>query len=614
MEKSLQKNEKEKVINSHQILNLNNNQSGIQVNKLEKKFKSGYGIEDINFIVKPGKVFGYLGPNGAGKSTTIRSLMGFIKPDKGSSLIETKGVEELTTYDSWKDKDDTQKLIGYVPGEIAFPENMNGVNLLKMIFKLRNMTDWEQVKKYIYYWEFDPNMKIKKMSKGMKQKLALVIAWMHNPDIIILDEPTTGLDPLMQEKFVSLVKKSKAEGKAIIMSSHIFSEIEKTCDTVAIIKKGKIVSLIDVKDIHYNDEKTYEVKFQNKVDNILKESKLWKVDLIDEKTAMVVVENKNINQFLEVVTSLKAEFLKEHPLDLEQYFMKYYENEISTVVKDNIEKFDNNIKPTAKHKAKLEFIKRSYRKMSTLWLFLTILPIAMLSILFITMYTKGTFDLDPALNGKSLVETQMKIKATLNQVMNMMFFGNLGFLLPVVFIIVTSGSIVSGEVEKGTMVNMLTTSLTRKSVIITKLTSFISLIGLGTLLQYIVSIIFIQAFKIQEYIDLSTFAVKFLGLFLLLFLIGSIGFMSSCYFNRSVYALSLVGVIVIVSWVLTIAAKADESLKPLKYISINTLFDYEGAKASDLSTFLGQYLFMALAGTGLFVGSYFVFTKKDLPL
>ncbi|WP_269077215.1 ABC transporter ATP-binding protein [Spiroplasma taiwanense] len=186
----------------------------------------------MNFLVKKGAVFGYLGPNGAGKSTTIRSLMGFIKPNSGASKIldlnkKTENIEEIISYDSWTDSDKIQKIIGYVPGEIAFPENMTGIELLKMVFKLRNMSDWNDVKKQIYYWKFDPSLKIKKMSKGMKQKLALCIAWMHNPDIIILDEPTTGLDPLMQEKFVNLVKKSKKEGKTIILSSHIFSEIEK---------------------------------------------------------------------------------------------------------------------------------------------------------------------------------------------------------------------------------------------------------------------------------------------------------------------------------------------------------------------------------------------------
>ncbi|AKX33896.1 ABC transporter ATP-binding protein [Spiroplasma litorale] len=324
-----------------------------KIENLEKKFKSGYGIENINFIVKPGRVFGYLGPNGAGKSTTIRSLMGFIKPNSGSSIIKKRNeneIENIISYDSWNDKDHTQKIIiGYVPGEIAFPQHMTGLNLLKMVFKLRNMTNWEIVKQNILYWEFDPNLKIKKMSKGIKQKLALVIAWMHNPDIIILDEPTTGLDPLMQEKFIALVKKSKNEGKVIIMSSHIFSEIEKTCDTVAIIKKGKIVSLIDIEDIKYNNEKTYEVKFikDMKVETI--ESNLWKIDSFKDNIFIFNVKNKNVNNFLEFISKQKVEFLKEHPLDLEKYFMTYYENEVSTLVKENIDKFEHNIKPASKH-------------------------------------------------------------------------------------------------------------------------------------------------------------------------------------------------------------------------------------------------------------------------
>ncbi|QBQ07372.1 ABC transporter ATP-binding protein [Spiroplasma gladiatoris] len=598
-------------------LELKTNQSGIVVENLEKKFKSGYGIENINFIVKPGKVFGYLGPNGAGKSTTIRSLMGFIKPNKGHSVIESKkenNIEEIISYDSWNDKDHTQKLIGYVPGEIAFPENMTGLNLLKMVYKLRNMSNWEDVKKYIFYWEFDPNMKIKKMSKGMKQKLALVIAWMHNPDIIILDEPTTGLDPLMQEKFVSLVKKSKDEGKAIIMSSHIFSEIEKTCDTVAIIKKGQIVSLIDVKDIHYNEEKTYEIKFNEKLDKKELESEFWSVESIKDKTAFIIVKNQHVNEFLSFVTKQKVEFLKEHPLDLEQYFMKYYENEISTVVKENIDNFNQNIKPASKHQAKLEFIKRSYKRMSPLWLFLTILPVAMLVAFFLTLKFNGSFDIDSNLTGLELLTKKVQMKVKFDQILNMMFFGNMGYLLAVVFVVVTSGSIISGEVEKGTMSNLLTTNLTRKSIVITKILVFISLITIAVLVEWVVTIILIYGINEQEFFDIKKLTIKFLGLFLLLLLISSIGFLASTYFNRGVHTLSVIGVIVIISLVLSIVSASDESLEWMKYLSINTLFDYSKIDVDKLSTFLGQYIFMGLASIGLYTGSYFIFTKKDLPL
>ncbi|AOG60080.1 ABC transporter ATP-binding protein [Spiroplasma helicoides] len=599
--------------NNIEVLKKDVLQNSIEVKGLVKKFKSGYGIEDINFIVKPGTVFGYLGPNGAGKSTTIRSLMGFIKPDKGNSTIKNlkeKSIEDIVSYDSWKDKNQTQKIIGYVPGEIAFPENMTGINLLKMVFKLRGMSNWEDVKKYIYYWEFDPNLRIKKMSKGMKQKLALVIAWMHNPDIIILDEPTTGLDPLMQQKFVALVKQSKEEGKAIIMSSHIFSEIEKTCDIVSIIKKGQIVSTIDISKIRYNEEKTYEVKFKEKIKEDLLKSNLWKAEQLSHRSALVFIKNENINQFLEYVSKNQAEFLKEHPLDLEQYFMKYYENEISTVVKDNIEKYNEEPEKTSHVKASVEFINRSYKKMAILWTCLTILPIAMLSILIFTMYSKGTFEVLP----NNIMKSEAAIKKQFSSILDMMFFGNLGFLLPVIFIIINSGSIVAGEVEKGTMVNFLTTNLTRKSVILTKMFTFISYIGLAVFLDLIITLALIYGLNIQQFVDISNLTTKFIGLFLLLFVISAIGFISSCYFNRMSYALVLVGAIVIISWVLTIAAKADASLDWMKYLSINTLFDYSSLDASKLSTFLGQYLFMALAGIGLFVGAYFVFTKKDLPL
>lgn len=593
------------------------NKQAIVVTDLNKKFKSGYGIEDINFVVQPGKVFGYLGPNGAGKSTTIRALMGFIKPDSGNSIINKtqksqENIEEIISYDSWTDGNKIQKIIGYVPGEIAFPEFMTGIELLKMVFKLRNMADWEDVKKYIYYWEFDPNLKIKKMSKGMKQKLALCIAWMHNPDIIILDEPTTGLDPLMQEKFVSLVKQSKENGKAIIMSSHIFSEIEKTCDTVAIIKRGKIISTIDINDIKYNKEKVYEIKFKNEINEKFLNASCFELKEQHKNTVIVNVKNENINEFITLLSQQDLEFFKEHPLDLENYFMKYYQSEIKT---DVVEKIENYNKTTQNKEAKISFelIKHSYKKSLILWIFMTGLIILMNAILFIALKVDGTLTID-----KTNLEEVAQLGKTLNTILAMMV-GNMSYLLIVIFIIVSSTALVATEVERGTMVNLITTNQSRKSIILTKMLTFISLIMISIILQAIVSMIFIYSFNIQDYVGMGSGGMGwlFLGFFgsiLLLLFMGGIGILFSTIFNKAALSLAASGAIIIISWILSNVAAFDAT-EWLKYLSLNTLYEFSSIQSTtDYKHYLGQYIFLGSGAVGMYVAGYFIFTKKDLPL
>lgn len=159
-----------------------------------------------------------------GKTTTIRNILGFLNSDSGNVYIN--GLETR------KNAKIVQKYIGYIPGEIAFFDDMKGLEFIKYMAELRGLKDYNKMNELIKYFELNTKGKIKKMSKGMKQKIAIVCAFMHNPDILILDEPTSGLDPLMQNKFVELIQKEKKEGKTILMSSHSFEEVEKTCDKV----------------------------------------------------------------------------------------------------------------------------------------------------------------------------------------------------------------------------------------------------------------------------------------------------------------------------------------------------------------------------------------------
>lgn len=177
----------------------------IKVHSLTKIYSNGKGIRDVSFDVEEGEVFGFLGPNGAGKTTTLRHLMGFVNPSSGMSSING--------LDCRKEAAQIQKNLGYVPGEIAFYDNMTGMHFLEFIDDLRGRKDKSLRDQLINRFELDSGQKIRKMSKGMKQKVGLIAAFMHDPAVLILDEPTSGLDPLMQKRFVELIIEEKTGAK-----------------------------------------------------------------------------------------------------------------------------------------------------------------------------------------------------------------------------------------------------------------------------------------------------------------------------------------------------------------------------------------------------------------
>lgn len=227
----------------------------IEISHLTRDYGRGKGIFDVSFQVKEGEVFGFLGPNGAGKTTTIRHLMGFIKNKSGKCTI--KGM------DCWKDSAQIQKTLGYIPGEINFFDDMTGTEFLKFLSNYRGLSDLDRQKELLDRFELDPKGKIKKMSKGMKQKIGIVAAFMHQPDILILDEPTSGLDPLMQNRFIELIAEEKAKGKTILLSSHIFEEVERTCDRIGIIRSGKLVTVDSVETLRERHMHTYTVSLNS---------------------------------------------------------------------------------------------------------------------------------------------------------------------------------------------------------------------------------------------------------------------------------------------------------------------------------------------------------------
>ena len=261
----------------------------IKIEGLTKEFGNGKGIFDVTFEVKQGEVFGFLGPNGAGKSTTIRHLMGFIKPSKGAATING--------FDCWKEADQVKKHVGYLPGEIAFPEEMTAYDFIRLIAGMKGMSDLGRAEEFIEKFQLDMRVHIKKMSKGMKQKLAIVAAFLHDPDILILDEPSTGLDPLMQNILVDFILEEKKCGKTILISSHIFDEIKDTADTICIIKNGKIVESGDLKTLKSAQKRYLKAYFTQEVDVELLQRSNLQIEKVENLVATILIQ-QNINEIM----------------------------------------------------------------------------------------------------------------------------------------------------------------------------------------------------------------------------------------------------------------------------------------------------------------------------
>jgi len=227
----------------------------IEISGLTKDYGNHKGIFGLSFTVEEGEVFGYLGPNGAGKTTTIRHLMGFLNPDKGSARIF--GMDCRTQ------RAEIMNHLGYLPGEIAFFDGMSGMEFLNFMARMRGLKDTSLRDRLIDMFELDAASRIRKMSKGMKQKLGIICAFMHDPRVLILDEPTSGLDPLMQKKFSELILEEKKRGKTILMSSHSFEEVERTCDRAGIIRQGELVAIENMRDLRQKRRKVFLLEFDS---------------------------------------------------------------------------------------------------------------------------------------------------------------------------------------------------------------------------------------------------------------------------------------------------------------------------------------------------------------
>ena len=291
----------------------------IEISHITKDYGSGRGVFDVSFSVEKGEVLGFLGPNGAGKTTTIRQLMGFIKPDSGELSIMGS--------DCFRESDTIQQSLGYLPGEIAFIDSMSGNEFIRFVAKMKKMKDLGRARELMDMFELDASGKLKKMSKGMKQKIGIVCAFMQDSSIYVLDEPTSGLDPLMQNRFIELILAEKKRGKTILMSSHMFEEVERTCDRTAIIRQGKVVAVEEIEKLRENRKKIIELTF--------KEAEMAKkfaeefpgAAYQDGAKTVTAKVSKDIDTFLKKAGNYTVTDLEVRAQSLEEFFMHFYGEE-----------------------------------------------------------------------------------------------------------------------------------------------------------------------------------------------------------------------------------------------------------------------------------------------
>lgn len=224
---------------------------------LTKYYGKTLGVEDLDLKINKGEIYGFLGPNGAGKTTTIRMLLDFIRPTKGSA--------EIFGLNAHRDTVKIKRSVGYLPGELELYRNMRGADILHHFSYLRGGVDWQYVKELADRLDYDITKPIKSLSSGNKHKLGIIQAFMHKPELLILDEPTTGLDPLMQQEFNEMLRESQKDGQTTFVSSHILPEVERICDRVGFIRNGRLIDVRHISDLKERALRQIEIVFDGPV-------------------------------------------------------------------------------------------------------------------------------------------------------------------------------------------------------------------------------------------------------------------------------------------------------------------------------------------------------------
>ncbi|NCC78121.1 MAG: ABC transporter ATP-binding protein [Clostridia bacterium] len=288
----------------------------LEVEGLKKAFGKVQALKGVNFTVDAGEVVGFIGPNGAGKSTTVRTLLGIIKGDEGHARIFGKDV--------WKDSFEIHKRISYVPGEVALWGGLTGGEIIDLFMKLHGGGNQKKREELIKRFELDPKKKAKSYSKGNRQKVGLISALSVDSDLYIFDEPTSGLDPLMEAIFQDEISKIKEEGKSILLSSHILSEVERLADKVVIIRQGEIVESGTLDELRHLTRSTVTMAAEGNLHEMADVNGVHDFKLKDNQ-AIFFADNQHLSDILAKASTLGVLKFEAVPPTLEDLFMRHYE-------------------------------------------------------------------------------------------------------------------------------------------------------------------------------------------------------------------------------------------------------------------------------------------------
>lgn len=288
----------------------------LKTTNLTKRFGAFTALDGVNIELNKGEVYGFIGPNGAGKSTTIRVLLGILKA--------TEGGAKIFGNDVWANAVEIHKRIAYVPGDVNLWPNLTGGEVIDLFVKLRGGNNKNRRAELIKKFDLDPTKKCRTYSKGNRQKVALVAAFASDADLYILDEPTSGLDPLMEQVFQECVMNVKRNGKSVLLSSHILSEVEKLCDRVGIIRKGKIIETGTLSELRHLTRTNLVVETKQKMTAL---SELPGVHAIEEKDQALTfqVDTEELDNIIKHISQFGIIRLESTPPTLEDLFMRHYQ-------------------------------------------------------------------------------------------------------------------------------------------------------------------------------------------------------------------------------------------------------------------------------------------------
>ncbi|WP_147803357.1 ABC transporter ATP-binding protein [Alkalicoccus halolimnae] len=288
----------------------------VQMTNVAKNFGKVQALKDVSFSIDSGEIYGFIGPNGAGKSTAIRVLLGIIHASAGEATIFGKDV--------WKDSLEIHKKTAYVPGDVSLWPNLTGGEVIDLLIKLGGGGDEAKRKELIERFQLDPTKKCRTYSKGNRQKVALIGAFASYAELFIFDEPTAGLDPLMERIFHEYVWEVKAAGKSVMLSSHILSEVEKLCDKVGIIRNGEVIESGTLDELRHLTRLQMYVETSDKLQGIEEHAGIH--DVVREGEAVhFQVDADKMNGVIRYLSAFDIRKLESHPPTLEDLFMRYYE-------------------------------------------------------------------------------------------------------------------------------------------------------------------------------------------------------------------------------------------------------------------------------------------------